>query len=127
MVALPYADDITLSCPSVYDWNKMMNICSDFATNNFITFNAQKTICIQFEESVKLPKHVILDGNFISWHTRVRHLGNCFNRCLDIDVDSNRKCYYYTYYCNQMMSNLGHLNPECVVTLFKFYCCSFNG
>ena len=39
-----YADDITLSCPSVYGLNKMMNICSDFATNNFITFNAQKTM-----------------------------------------------------------------------------------
>ena len=42
MGALSYADDITLSSPSVYGLNKMMNICSDFATNNFINFNAQK-------------------------------------------------------------------------------------
>ena len=26
-----------------------------------------------------------------------------------------------------MMSNLNHLNPESVVTLFKSYCCSFYG
>ena len=42
-----------------------MNICSDFATNNFITFNANKTICIKYGESVRLTEHVILDGNVI--------------------------------------------------------------
>ena len=65
MGALSYADDITLSCPSVYGLNKTMNICSDFATNNFITFNAHKTICIKYGESVRLTEHVILDGNVI--------------------------------------------------------------
>ena len=33
-------------------------------------------ICINYGESVKLTEHVILDGNAISWHTGVRHLGN---------------------------------------------------
>ena len=70
MGALFHADDITLSCPSVYGLNKMMNICSDFATNNFITFNAQKTICFKYGESVRLTEHVILDGNVISCLTR---------------------------------------------------------
>ena len=66
MGELSYADDITLSCPSVHGLNKIMNICSDFATNNFITFNAKKTICIKYGESVRLTEHVILDGNVIS-------------------------------------------------------------
>ena len=60
MGALSYADDITLSCPSVYGLNKMMNICCDFATNNVITFNAQEIICIKYGESVRLTEHVIL-------------------------------------------------------------------
>ena len=64
-------DDITLSCPSGHGLNKMMNICSDFATNNVFTFNAQKTICIKYGKSVRLTEHVILDGNVISWHTGV--------------------------------------------------------
>ena len=89
MGALSYADDITLSCPSVHGLNKMMSICSDFATNNFITFNAKKTICIKYGESVRLTEHVILDGNVISWHNGVRHLGNFFNSRLDINVDTN--------------------------------------
>ena len=75
MVALSYADDITLSCQSVHDLNKMMNICSDIATDHFITFNAKKTIYIKYGESVRLTEHVILDGNVISWHTgvHIRH------------------------------------------------------
>ena len=52
MGALSYADDITLSCPSVHGLNKIMSICSDFATNNFIPLNAKKTICIKYGESV---------------------------------------------------------------------------
>ena len=129
MGALSYADDITLSCPSVYGLNKMMNIRSDFATNNCITFffNAQKTNCIKYGESVRLTEHVILDGNVISWHSRVRHLGNYLNSRLDINVDTNRKCSHFIVYYNHMMSNFGHLNPESVVTLFKSYCCSFYG
>ena len=66
MGELSYADDITLSCPSVYGLNKMMNICSDFTTNNFITFNTQKTVCTKYGESVRLTEYVILDGKVIS-------------------------------------------------------------
>ena len=103
----------------------MMNICSDFAPNNFITFNTKKTICIKYGESVKLTEPVILDGNVISWHTGVRYIDYFFNSCLDINMDSKRKCYNFISYYNHMMSNFGHLNPESA--LFKSYCCSFYG
>ena len=93
----------------------------------FITFNAHKTICIKYGESVRLTEHVILDGKVISWHTGVRHLGNFLNNCLDINMDTNRKCSHFIGYFNHMMSNFSHLNPESVVTLFKSYCCSFYG
>ena len=48
----------------MYVLNKMINICSNCATNNFVTFKAQKTICIKYEVSVRLTEHVILDGNW---------------------------------------------------------------
>ena len=56
---------LLLSCPSVQGLNKMMNICSNFVTNNFITFNANKTIYIKYGASVRLTEHVILYGNVI--------------------------------------------------------------
>ena len=67
MWALTYADDITLSYPSVHGLNKMMSS---------ILSLLMKTICIKYGESVRLTEHVILDGKVISWHTGVRHLGN---------------------------------------------------
>ena len=42
--------------------------------------------------------NVLLDGNVISWHNGVRHLGNFLNSCLDISVDTNRK--YSHFICN---------------------------
>ena len=54
MEALSYADDISLSCPNVQGLNKIMNNCSDFGTNNCITFYAKKTIYIKYGKSVKL-------------------------------------------------------------------------
>ena len=73
------------------------------------------------------PSNGILDGNVISWHNGVRHLGNFFNSRLDINVDTNHKCSHFIGHFNHMMSNFGHLNPESVGTLFKSYCCSFYG
>ena len=72
-------------------------------------FNAKKNICIKYCEPVKLNEHVILDGNVISWHPGVRHVGNFFNSCLDINVGSNRKCSHCIGYGNYMMSKFGHL------------------
>ena len=100
-----------------------MNICRDFATNNFINFNAKKTICIKYGESVRLTEHVILDGNVISRYT----VGNFFNSRHYINVDSNRKSSHFIGHYNHMMSNFVHLNPEIVFTLCKSYCCSFYG
>ena len=52
-------------------FNIIINICSDFATNDFIT--AKKTICIKYSEVVILTEHVMLNGNVLSWNTEVNH------------------------------------------------------
>ena len=54
----------------------------------FITFNAKKTICIKFGESIKLTEQGMMNSNVLSWHSEVRHIGNLSNSCLD----SNREC-----------------------------------
>ena len=46
MGALGYADGITLTCPSLYGLNSMLDICNQFAKNNHVIFNTKKTICI---------------------------------------------------------------------------------
>ena len=53
MRALSYADDITISCPSLYGLSIMIDICNNFAPENCITFNTKKAVCIKFGELIK--------------------------------------------------------------------------
>ena len=44
--ALSYADNITLSCPSIRDLNRMLEICNSFADEHNLIFNAKKSLGI---------------------------------------------------------------------------------
>ena len=48
MVALSYADDITISCPSLYGLNIVLDICNNFSHDNCI--NTMKIVCIKLGE-----------------------------------------------------------------------------
>ena len=65
MVALSNADDITISCPSLYGLSIMLDICYNLAHENFITFNTKKTVCIIFGELIKPQEFAKLDGQFL--------------------------------------------------------------
>ena len=53
MVALGYADDITLTYLILYGLNCMLDICNKFAKNNHVIFNTKKTISIKYSDTVK--------------------------------------------------------------------------
>ena len=78
MGALGYADDITLTCPSLYGLNSMLDICNQFAKNNHVIFNIKKTICIKYSDAVKPQECAKLNDTRLSWGGNVRHLGIFF-------------------------------------------------
>ena len=47
MGASAYADDITLSCPSLKGLNLILNTCNEFAIENK-NFNCKKSVCIKY-------------------------------------------------------------------------------
>ena len=67
MGALGYADDITLTCPSLYGLNSMLDICNQFAKNNHVIFNTKKTICIKYGDAVKPQECAKLNDTRLSW------------------------------------------------------------
>ena len=67
MGALSYADDVTISCPSLYGLSIMLDIWNNFAHENFIKFNTKKTVCIQFGEFIKPQEFAKLDGQLLKW------------------------------------------------------------
>ena len=109
MGALGYADDITLTCPSLYGLNSMLDICNQFAKNNHVIFNTKKTICIKYGDAVKSQEYSKLNDTCLSWGENVRHLGNFFDSKLVNNVDSFHKC------------ELKYIKGN----LMKSHCCSF--
>ena len=50
MGALSYTDSITISYPSLYGLNIMLDICNYFAKDNCVTFNKMETVYFKFQE-----------------------------------------------------------------------------
>ena len=50
--ALSYADDITLSCPSIRDLNRMLEICNSFAAEHNLILNTKKSLGIKYGDQV---------------------------------------------------------------------------
>ncbi len=54
----------------------MLGICTDFAKQYNIVFNANKTMCIKFGAPDTPQDSVYLDNNATQWVDQVKHLGN---------------------------------------------------
>ena len=76
MGALSYADDSTIRCPCIdgLSCRPMLDICNQFACDNFITFNSEKTIFIKFGESVLNNECLKLNNKILKCNTDIRHL-----------------------------------------------------
>ena len=127
MGALSYTDDITISCPSLYCLNIMLDICNNFANDNFITFNKNKTGCIKFLELIRPQEFVKFDGQLLKWQTDVRQLGNFLNSALVNYVDSNIKYSQCVGQFIGLKSKFGFIQPDVFSNIFKSYCCKFYG
>ena len=45
--AISYADDITLSCPSIRGLNRMLGVCNKLAAEHYLIFNSKKSLAIK--------------------------------------------------------------------------------
>ena len=58
--ALLYADDITLSCPSIRGLNRMLEICNTLAAEHNLIFNTKNHLGLNMETQFVLVKQFIL-------------------------------------------------------------------
>ena len=65
--AISYADDITLSCPSIRGLNRMLDICNKFAAEHYLIFNSKKSLAIKYGKEVNGTEYVLLGQNRINW------------------------------------------------------------
>ena len=95
MGVLSYADDITLSCPTIWGLNDISKICERFSVENSILFNKKKTIYIKYGSKVKEGERAILDSSDLLWTDNVVHLGNYINSACNKDVIVTLKIFIY--------------------------------
>ena len=86
VVALCYADDVTLLSPSIRGLNAMIRLGEVFAKNSDITFNCKKN-CIKFGQKLIDCEHVYLNNKKIEWVNQIKHLGNYIDRNLNDSID----------------------------------------
>ena len=125
--AISYADDITLSCPSIRGLNRMLDICNKFAAEHYLIFNSKKSLAIKYGKEVNDTEYVLLGQNRINWVDSVKHLGNYFNTQLSDSTDCMMKRSSFIGSVNKLMANFGHLQAPVLSKIFKTFCYNFYG
>ena len=64
--AISYADDITLSCPSIRGLNRMLDICNKFAAEYYLIFNCKNSLAIKYGREVNDTEYVLIGQNRIN-------------------------------------------------------------
>ena len=126
--ALCYADDLTLLCPSLVGLNKMIRICTEYADEYNLTFNASKTVAMSFGKTNSVPGGFIsLDEQPVEWSNEAKHLGNVITSCMNDNVDCNYKRSCFIGAVNKLTANFDHMDLLVKRKLFNTYCSSFYG
>ncbi len=126
-----YADDIFLLSPSLYGLQKMLDICSSYARNVGLQFNAKKTKCILFHvrhsERDTHEFNLSLNGDKLKWFRDVTHLGHHFNCCLSFAKDVNSRKSQFIQSVNEINTEFAFAHPICKAKLLQIYGTSFYG
>ena len=128
MGCLGYADDIVLLAPSITALQTMLNICSDYGDDYGVSYNTQKTVCLEISKN-KIPDYcaVHLGKNELAWVESVKYLGIHItnNLCDSKDIKIKRGNFFASV--NSLIGNLKDLSSCVINDLFSSYCCSFYG
>ena len=131
-----YADDIILLSASVRQLQMMLDICTQFANENCLTFNTQKSYCMIFGNAVDLNKllSVSIASKAIAWVDSCCYLGNKLisGKRFLIDVHDRKRKFFGAV--NNVLSNGRGLSEECLIELIHkqclpiltYGCCNWN-
>ena len=84
--AISYADEITLSCPSIRALNRMLDICNKFVAEHYLIFNSKKSLAIKYGKQVNNTEYVLLGENRINWVKSMREFTLTHNYLIVLTV-----------------------------------------
>ena len=125
-----YADDAVLLASSPTALQKLLDICSNYASLYELKYNSRKTKCMTVKpycyKKLSVPDFYIND-TVLSTTEDIKYLG-CFitdNLTDDKDINRQIRCLYTRG--NILISKFRHCSAEVKAKLFKSYCSSFYG
>ena len=124
---LMFADDLCAFSPSVKGLQKLVNVCKEYAVNNCIIFNNDKTVGMIHQNKkfkVNVEPNIILDGRCIQFVNSVKHLGVLITNDLFDELDINRQLRYLYCVGNTLRSKFHNCSSQVKNALFCSYCMS---
>lgn len=127
--AVAYADDITLLCPSIRGMRKMLNICTVYAAEHSIKFNAKKSKLLIFpcKKGSNINVSLTISGESIDVINRDKHLGHMLGNENGGLVDAQYISAALAKSVNILLGTFGSAPSSILSKLFKQYCTSFYG
>ena len=75
--SIGYADDLSLVCPTLQGFQKMITICECFGDEYGVKYNPVKSVALHMtKKNSSTPPEVKLAGQPIKWVKTAKHLGN---------------------------------------------------
>ena len=122
---LSYADDLCLICLSSAGMQKLLNVCSKYATKHSLSYNASKSYSLCFKATkTKFKSPTLHIGQInIPNVTDCRYLGITISvKNCDLDLKCQmRKCYANA---NMLLMKFVKCSPDVKCYLFKTYGCN---
>ena len=122
---LKLANDICVFSPSISGLKCLLNICGDYAAENKIIFNYNKTIGAIFcSKKYKQPalSNIFLNGVRVKFLDQVKYLGVWINASLKDDDDIRRQVKSLYCAANKLRGTFDQCSPAVKNTLFRAYC-----
>lgn len=120
--------DFALLAPSASALRWMHRVCSDFASETGLSFNAEKTQLICFCRCTSVPIDIIEFCNReLSFPETVIHLGHILCGDLSDRADILDKTRDFIHCSNCLLTNFAPCSPNVKTSLLQFYCFSLLG
>ena len=119
-----YADDLCIMASSPGGLQSILNICSQYASVNDITFNFSKSMCVVFKpDGYKLNcPDIFLNDTKLNYVDNAKYLGVILNhRCKD-DNDIQRHLRGLYARTNTLIRKFHKCTTDVKLTLFQAYC-----
>lgn len=125
--ALSYADDLTLLCPTVSGFQKMLKICETFGSEYAVKYNPSKSVAMCISRKRSILPNVFLSGQPIKWVSEAKHLGNFIRSDLRDTTEINKKRGDFIGRVNNLLATFYSANDDVKREIFNTQCSHLYG